>query len=479
MTIDPLHFTGPSPKLLNDIYMGVDVWGRGSYGGGGFGSYKALQCIDPERLGLSAAIFGQAWSWETRQDEPGFTWDVWWDYERKLWVGPDNTGDVVKVPENESPIPLTTFFPRRPPPNPIELAFFTSFSPGVGRSWFVNGKKVLETKDGWTDVQKSGSIGDMLWPRPTLDWEHGDCEEAPPKAQSKIDQDDAWIGGNSLNVTIAIEASQDEDAYFRCVWLPIQSLAITPQKMYEMYLIYKASPPDGTMLDIGLSVKALSGAVTSLDITSMQTSSALAAGWERLSIQFRIDDALPSDVLGAAGLVVGIAQDDPTQISTVSINLGSLAVYPARPPSEVFVPETVLPWAHFVPASKSSSPLDEVLTWSASSVFPLMPGITNPPSPEDPIPLWQLESRPPSLLYFNIYIQQLPQDGTLPSPDDAIFIGTTGLDGRANRFYVDPVSIPPQLEGVGHVRFLVQGVTDRGEILPWDRCTFADVKVEQ
>ena len=458
--------------------MGIDVWGRGSLGGGGFGAYKALKCIDPEGLGLSAAIFGQAWTWETRQDEEGFTWDVWWDYERKLWVGPENSGDEAKVPENDDPIPLTTFFPRRPPPNPKELAFFTSFSPGVGRSWFVNGKKVLETKSGWTDVHKSTCIGDLLWPRPTLQWEHGDREEHPPKATARIDQDDAWIGGNSLNVTVALEASEDEDAYFRCVWLPIQTLAITPQKTYEMYIVYKSSPPEGTMLDIGLNVKALSGAVTNLDITSVQTSSVLAGDWERLCIQFRVDDALPSDVVGAAGLVIGIAQDDPTQASTVSINLGALAVYPARPPSSVYVSETVLPWAHFSPTLGTSSPLEGALTWSVSSVLPLAPPITNAPSPEDPNPLWLLDSKLPSLLYFNIYVQLLPEDGTLPSPEDAVFIGTTGLDGRENRFYVDKASIPSELTGATHVRFLVQGVTDRGELLAWDKCTFADVKVQ-
>ena len=57
-----------TPKTLQDIYMGIDVWGRGQHGGGGFGSYKALDHIAPESLGLSVALFGQAWSWESEQD---------------------------------------------------------------------------------------------------------------------------------------------------------------------------------------------------------------------------------------------------------------------------------------------------------------------------------------------------------------------------------------------------------------------------
>ena len=66
-------------KSLNDIYTGVDVWGRGSHGGGGFGCYKAIDHVDPKFLGLSVALFGQAWTWESEQDKPGWTWEKWWE----------------------------------------------------------------------------------------------------------------------------------------------------------------------------------------------------------------------------------------------------------------------------------------------------------------------------------------------------------------------------------------------------------------
>jgi mannosyl-glycoprotein endo-beta-N-acetylglucosaminidase len=64
-------------KSLSDIYTGVDVWGRGSHGGGGFGCYRAIDHIDPKFLGLSVALFGQAWTWESEQDKPGWTWETW------------------------------------------------------------------------------------------------------------------------------------------------------------------------------------------------------------------------------------------------------------------------------------------------------------------------------------------------------------------------------------------------------------------
>ena len=461
--------------------MGVDVWGCELLDGGGFGAYKALNCIDPKGRGLSAAVFGPAWTWETEECEKGFNWDVWWDYECKLWVGSENSEDKAKIPENDEPVPLVKFFPRRPPPNPMELAFFTSFSPGIGRSWFVSGKKVLETKSGWTDVHKSTCIGDLLWPRPTLDWESSDYEGGLPKVTCKIDQDDAWIGGNSLDIILTPDTSKNTGMFFRSVWLPIQTLAITPQKTYETYIVYKSSssPSEVIKLNVGLTVKALSGAVTNLRITSVRSTSALMGEWERLCIQFRIHDALPSDVLSAAGLIISIVipQYIQKQTSTVSIKLGALAVYPAYPASDVDLSKMILPWARFSSTSGASSPLEGVLTWSVSSIFPAAQPIPEGLSQDDAHPQWLLESSIPSLFYSNIYVQRLPEDSSLSSPEDAIFIGTTGLDGTENRFYVDKASIPSELEGATRVRFHVQGVTDRGEVIPWDKCTFVDVKV--
>ena len=66
------------------MYVGIDVWGRGSHGGGGFGAYRALSHIaDASRAAgshagsntgtgtaLSTAIFGPAWTWEDGEDAP-------------------------------------------------------------------------------------------------------------------------------------------------------------------------------------------------------------------------------------------------------------------------------------------------------------------------------------------------------------------------------------------------------------------------
>ncbi|CAL1702973.1 unnamed protein product [Somion occarium] len=483
LSIDSAHLTNPHPKVLNDIYVGIDVWGRGSHGGGGFASYKAIQHVDLEYLGLSVALFGPGWTWESEQDRPGWSWDVWWAYERTLWIGPEDADDVVTVPEppegqpncpHGNFLPISTFFSKLPPPNPANLTFFTSFSPGVGRSWFVKGVKVLETQNGWTDVDKSSSLGDLLWPRPKLSWEHGEREETPPRAQSILDMKDAWIGGNLLRVSISVQGSDAEDAFFRCLWLPIQSIAVTPHKTYEMHLVYKAETQQSIELDVGLSVKELHDNIGNVEIISLESSTELTGGWTKLSIEFRLEAEVRADILSAVGLVIGFAQDDPTEPSNVSISLGALSIYLARPSPTVSIPWPILPWAHFERSSLSTSSLAGVLVWGVSSVFPIMTGLSIQ-SPEDPQPAWTLESTTPAFLYFNVYIQTIPLDGRLPNPDEAIFIGSTGLDGRKNRFHVDATSLPADIGSSGHVRFLVQGITDRGTVLPWERCTFVDV----
>ncbi|KAK8959900.1 hypothetical protein KSP40_PGU022244 [Platanthera guangdongensis] len=50
-----------------DVYMGIDVWGRGTYGGGQWKTNVALDVL--KRDDVSAAIFGPGWLYETQQGE--------------------------------------------------------------------------------------------------------------------------------------------------------------------------------------------------------------------------------------------------------------------------------------------------------------------------------------------------------------------------------------------------------------------------
>ena len=455
------------------------MWGRGQHGGGGMACYKSLDHIDPESLGLSVALFGHAWTWETLEGQPGFSWERWWDRERTLWVGPSEQGVVLATPaapehaatDDHGPFrAIGSYFSAMPPPNPAQRALFTSFSPGVGKAWFVSGKRVLQTEAGWTDVDKTSTLGDQLWPRPLIAWEHDERPEALPTVASAIDMEDAWLGGSSLRVSVEVAASDAEDAFFRCLWIPIQSLALTPGKVYNLTLVYKAKQPAGVEIDIGLTAKSSSEAVE-VQITPVpEKCCELTNGWSKISINVTVRSLLPHDLRVVSGLVLGFAMDDPTEGTSLSVSLGSLSVYVPYALSATLEHQPKIIWAD---CHKGSPSLAGTLTWSIGEFFGPSAQRTLR-GPEDPDPLWALGQPSPAFLYFNIYAQPHSSGGL--SPDDAVFIGTTGLDGRPERFFVDPACLPPDCSNALGCRYYVQGVTERGDILEWVNCVWVDVQ---
>ena len=62
-------------RSLSDVYMGIDVFARGSVGG--LDTPKALELIAPasQSSGLSTALFAPGWTWEHEDRR----WPDWWD----------------------------------------------------------------------------------------------------------------------------------------------------------------------------------------------------------------------------------------------------------------------------------------------------------------------------------------------------------------------------------------------------------------
>ncbi|KAK6929511.1 Glycoside hydrolase, family 85 [Dillenia turbinata] len=75
-----------------DVYMGIDVFGRGTYGGGKWNTNVALDVLKKDAV--SAAIFAPGWVYETNQP-PDFetAQNRWWDLVKKSW------GIVLNYPE--------------------------------------------------------------------------------------------------------------------------------------------------------------------------------------------------------------------------------------------------------------------------------------------------------------------------------------------------------------------------------------------
>ncbi|KAG6873607.1 hypothetical protein C0995_013980 [Termitomyces sp. Mi166 len=479
-----------SKKSLNDIFMGVDVWGRGSHGGGGFGSYKAITHIAPDSLGLSVALFGQGWTWESEQDKPGFNWEKWWEYDRKLWVGPvSGEVEVPEAPRRKGELecphgpfrPIASFFPHNPPPDPLDLPFHTTFSPGVGRAWFVNGISVYQTADGWTDIDKQCSIGDLLWPLPAVRWDDGERISPLPQVLPAICFEDAWNGGNSVRLDMSCPGSE-EDAMFRSIWIPIQTLSVTTGTKYGATLYYKVVETGQADLDLGLSVKSSAPDVNVAPFEVQpiaDANSEFPSGWSKLSIQLDVppkQDQITKQ-RGAIGLLVAIVAEDPTQNLDVKICIGQLNVYP-MPPLTAAVHSPMILWANFnAPKSKDTPGM---LSWEVSASFPSLTS-TNVNSPDDPVSAWAVQPSNdwfPRFMYYNIYGLLHSSDGRVGQPEEAVWLGTTGLIGQSKMFEVVPKELPFWSEtSVGNstkVRFYIQGVTDHGAVLDWEKCVFVD-----
>lgn len=467
-------------KGLNDIYFGVDVWGRGSHGGGGFGSYKAISHVDPEFLGLSVALFGQAWSWETEQDKPDFNWDAWWAYDRTLWLGPENEGDLVQItvppidPATETEecahglfTPIASFFARKAPPNPAQLPFFTSFCPGVGFAWFVSGNKVFQTEQGWTDVDKGNSLGDLVWPKPSVT---GDIESPDLKATSSLCMDDAWLGGSSLRISLTLPATVSVANTF---WLPIQSLSITPHKAYKISVVLKSSHQAIDFATEFAIREVAEGLESPINATKLPVED-MSRGWFKHSFIFSIASEEPSDLLCSVGITARYQSSSPCD---ASVTLGALSAHLVPNATSTLQPHvSQVDFERSPTNTEPSSPFSGVLTWDISARLTPLSNISLE-SIEDPRPAWTMDHSYPSYIYFNIYIQTLDS----AERQDAVFIGTTGFDGAATRFHIDTshhaLAAKPDTEGVlNSVRFYVQGITDRGDALPWNLCRFIDVQ---
>ncbi|KAG5642137.1 hypothetical protein DXG03_003567 [Asterophora parasitica] len=278
------------------------------------------------------------------------------------------------------------------------------------------------------------------------------------------------IAPKSLGLSVALFG---QAWTWRCVWIPVQSVTVTKGRQYEATVVYKADSPPDVELDIGLSVRLESGDHTSVEVTPIPTTdSELPGSWSKLTIQFSVphDNDAPN-ATGALGLVVAIVTEDSSLPVDIPLRLGQLNVSALLPQAAATHTPALL-WADF-----SAEGARATLKWEVAATFPPLTSI-NIKTPNDPVPAWAIHPSNawfPRYVYFNIYALPFTRDGRVGQPEQATWIGTTGWDGQRNRFELGLDDLPFASEDQsGKVRFYVQGVTDRGVVLPWKDCVFVD-----
>ncbi|ONI24700.1 hypothetical protein PRUPE_2G256300 [Prunus persica] len=110
-----------------DVYMGIDVFGRGSFGGGQWNTSVALDVL--KRDGVSTAIFAPGWIYETNQP-PNFqiAQNHWWALVEKSWGIAQNYPKV--------------------------LPFYSNFDQGHGYHFSVDGEQVSDAP--WCNISSQG-----------------------------------------------------------------------------------------------------------------------------------------------------------------------------------------------------------------------------------------------------------------------------------------------------------------------------------
>lgn len=118
----PVRSAVKAATRRTDVFMGVDVHGRNTFGGGGFNTHIALRAI--KQGGTSAAIFAPAWTVEKCPPNVSSPQQM----EERFWTGPSGRFGRECVAQYFRERPVVT-----------DLPFTTSFDPGWGPRLVRNG----------------------------------------------------------------------------------------------------------------------------------------------------------------------------------------------------------------------------------------------------------------------------------------------------------------------------------------------------
>lgn len=145
----------------DDILVGIDCYGRGSLGGGGFGVGTALAAV--RSRSLSAALFAPGWTFEN------FDGKDFQAIDKRFWLGDEDLDPA-------APGPLADYIEVKA--SGSEYYFYTNFNRGFGDALWLKGEKIL-----------------------SLPWVHLGAQSILPSYHSRKDDVLKWAFTNKLAYT--------------------------------------------------------------------------------------------------------------------------------------------------------------------------------------------------------------------------------------------------------------------------------------
>uniref|UniRef100_A0A1D1XRH8 mannosyl-glycoprotein endo-beta-N-acetylglucosaminidase n=2 Tax=Anthurium amnicola TaxID=1678845 RepID=A0A1D1XRH8_9ARAE len=195
-----------------DVYMGIDVFGRNTYGGGQWKANVALDLL--KKVDISAAIFAPGWVYETKQP-PDFqtAQNRWWGLVENSW------GILKRYPK--------------------ALPFYSNFDQGHGYHFSVEGVKVADVP--WNNISCQ-SI------QPILDISMNSVQ-TPIEVQLNF-KNESYSGGGS----ITFSGSLNDNAIFKArlflLELPLGNLpvhisySVSSEENSVLALLFRLSSDD-------------------------------------------------------------------------------------------------------------------------------------------------------------------------------------------------------------------------------------------
>ncbi|KAG0352894.1 hypothetical protein BG005_007721 [Podila minutissima] len=311
-----------------DVYTGIDVWGRNTFGGGGYAAFRALEVIQRDRT--SVALFAPAWTYQFLGKSNFMAQD------QLFWTGYNGVGvhaESLAAPHGEGIElvlgdgktfegefkPVSAYIPARP--SGCSSWFYTSFDRGFGKGFWVNGKKVSNRS--WSNLSHQ-SLAPCMTKEVFIvgeDYALHSQKKHRERFRWVLSPKDAYQGGTSLCVQelrystpepspLPVPIPRTPGKQSRSIMVPLYDVHISLMngENSSVELIYK---PNRANIEVGLHLGMTAGG---LDPHNMFTEKA----WPRstLSSQEPLTIGKASKDTGATRDVVG--QSQPLALVTLA-----------------------------------------------------------------------------------------------------------------------------------------------------------------
>ncbi|QCE01374.1 cytosolic endo-beta-N-acetylglucosaminidase 1-like [Vigna unguiculata] len=398
-----------------DVYMGIDVFGRGTYGGGQWNTNRALDVV--RKGDVSAAIFAPGWVYETKQ-APDFetAQNRWWSLVEKSW------GIVRKY--------LRT------------LPFYTNFDQGRGFHISVDGDQISEAT--WCNISSQGI-------QPLLEF----ADSSTNPIQLLVDLKEASYSGGG---NITFKGSLEKDTKFM-------------RRIYEgefilseslIHFFYSVKSDSNSSLGIVLKFTSTVNKSMSVLLTSQGIMDDVSSAFTKVVTTNEHKGKAPGWVINEGAIEMK---------GYVLTEIHALCYRPKVPPREMGLKSRPLGPDHAAVASSTDyfAVLGHV-TVKTSNYKPDFPvsslwlvdgefinWTSHPPQDSRILSVkisWKLkEGKKFVFQHYNVYVQKLPKvaDGNQSTASEHVqeYLGVA----HVNCFYVSELKVPPS---VSSLKFIIQ-----------------------